>query len=125
GDFGESEMAHQVDKGIELIRAAGEFEHKALVCCVDDMGAECIGDAQRLDTLFTGADHFDQCHFTCDVWPFAREGGDAMHRHQAVELRLDLLDDHFGAGGYDVDARAVAVAFHRGDGKAVDVIATA
>ena len=53
------------------------------------------------------ADHLDQRHLAREVRPLERQVGDAVHRHQPVELRLDLLDHHLGAGGHDVDAAAV------------------
>ena len=55
-------------------------------------------------------DHLDQRHLARDVRAFTRQVGDAMHRHQTIELRLDLLDHHLGAGGDDVDARPSALA---------------
>ena len=92
---------------------------------IDHPGAEGVGDAHRLDPLFAGADHFHQRQFAGDMRSVHGQVGDPVHRHQPVELRLDLLDHHAGAGGDDVDAAARAGGIDRGDGQAVDIVAAA
>ncbi len=70
-------------------------------------------------------EHLDQRHLAGDVRALAGEVGDAVDRHQAVELRLDLLDHHLGARRHDVDAAAAALVVDRRHGQAVDVVAAA
>ena len=48
-----------------------------------------------------------------------------MNRHEAVELRLDLLDHHGRARGDDGDAGGVFRLVHLGHGQALDIVATA
>src|SRR5690606_26324790 len=85
------------------------FEHKGILGRIDGAGAEDIRHAQRLDPLLALADHFHKRHFTLDARPVGGEVRDFMHRHETVELRLDLLDHHGGAAGDDGDARQVGL----------------
>ena len=48
-----------------------------------------------------------------------------MHRHQPIELVLDLLDHHRRAAGDDGDAREMLLVLGLGDGERVDVVAAA
>ena len=84
-----------------------------------------FGDAQGFDAAVTGGNHFDQCHFAGDVRAFARQVGDFVDGNKAVELRLDLFDDHGRAAGDHVDAALVAVGIDGCHGQAIDIIASA
>ena len=64
-------------------------------------------------------------HVAREMRAFLRKIGNLVHRHQPVELRLDLLDHHFGARGDDVDAAAAALVLNRGHRQALDVVAAA
>src|SRR4029077_1830328 len=48
-----------------------------------------------------------------------------VYRHEAPQLRLDLLDDHGRAGGHHGDAREALLAVDLGYGEALDVVAAA
>src|SRR4051812_18749242 len=124
-DLGQAEITHQFDEGVQLVGRTGQFEYEAFHRGVDHAGAKRVGDAQRLDAYLAGADNLYQRHLAGDVRALARQVGHAMHRYEAIELRLDLLDDHFRAGRHDVDPRAGPAAFHRRHCEAVDVIAAA
>ena len=77
-----------------LSRRAGDLEDEALDGRVDHAGAEGVGEAQRLDPVLALAAHLDHGELALDRRPGDRHVDDAMHRHQAVELVLDLLDHH-------------------------------
>ncbi len=66
-----------------------------------------------------------QRHFAFQRRAFDGEVGDAVHRHQALQLVLDLLDDHRRAGGHDGDAREVLRGIDLGHRQALDVVAAA
>src|SRR5262249_16333820 len=53
------------------------------------------------------------------------EVADLVDRHQAVELVLDLLDDHRRARGDHGDARQLGLGVDLGHGQAFDVVAAA
>ena len=90
---------------------------------IDDAGAEDVGDAQRFHSLLAVAADLDQRQFALDMRAVDGEIAHPVHRHQPVELRLDLIDDHRRAGGDDGDARDVAAGIDLGDGEALDVVA--
>ena len=87
------------------------------------MGAEDIRDSQRFDPLLAGGDDFDERELALDVGAFATQVGDLVDRHQAIELRLDLLDDHGRAQGHQIDAGESLAALDLGDGQALDIVA--
>src|SRR5688572_21504837 len=60
GDLDDTELAHQVDEGVDLVGGAGDFEDEAFHRAVDDAGAEDVGEAQRLDALGALALHLDE-----------------------------------------------------------------
>ena len=86
-------------------------------------GAESVGHAQRFHALFTRSRHLDQRHFALDAGLFRGPVGDLAHRHDAVELRLDLLDHRRGARGDDSDARRARRRIHFGHRQAFDIVA--
>ena len=55
-----AELGHDLDELLELARLAGHLEHEMLGRGVDDLGAEDLGDAQRLDALLALARDLDQ-----------------------------------------------------------------
>src|SRR3546814_18908885 len=65
---------------------------------VHHAGAEDVGDAQALHALLAGAGHLHQDQLAFDRRALERQVADPLHRHQAVELRLDLLEDLRRAG---------------------------
>src|SRR5215813_9155591 len=94
GDVDEAERLHQVDEGVQLLGRAGELEDEGLDRGVDDAGAEHVGDAQGLHALVAGAAHLHQGQLALEVRAFRGEIADAVDGHEAVQLVLDLLDDH-------------------------------
>ncbi|MBS0524627.1 MAG: hypothetical protein JSS04_13445 [Proteobacteria bacterium] len=124
-DIDQAEAAHQVDEGIDLVGVAGDLEHERIVLGVDHLGAEDVGQAQRLDALLAGAPDLHQRQFALDVRALHRQVVHLVHRHQPVELRLDLLDHHRRAGGDDGDARQVLGRVGLGHRQALDVVAAA
>ena len=61
----------------------------------------------------------------CERGTGAGHVDDAVHRHQAVELILDLLDHHRRAAGDDGDAREMLLVLGLRDGERVDIVAAA
>src|SRR5215470_16988926 len=95
--FDEAERQHEPDELIDLVGFAGELEHEALGGRIDDAGAEGVGQPQRLYPAFAGALDLDHGELALDRLAADRHVHHAVHRHQALELILDLLDHHGGA----------------------------
>ncbi len=115
----------ETDEGLHLVGIAGDLEDEGIGLGVDHLGAEHIGEPQRLDALFTDALDLHQRQFALDVRALDGEIAHAMDRHQPVELRLDLLDHHRRAAGDDGDAREVLLGVGLRHGQALDVVAAA
>ena len=120
-----AERAHQVDELIDLGGVACDLEHKALGGGVDHAGAERIRQPQRLDAVVAAAAHLHHREFPLDRAAGDRHVDDAIDRHHAVELVLDLLDHHRRARGDDGDAGEVFLALGLGDRETLDVVAAA
>src|SRR5439155_26563115 len=90
----QAERAHEVDELIDFGRTACDLEYKALGGAVYNAGAERIRQPQRLDPVVAAAAHFHHREFPLDGAAGDRHVDDAVHRHHAVELVLDLLDHH-------------------------------
>src|SRR3546814_7793027 len=90
---------------------------------VDHAGAEDVGDAQGLHALLAGAGDLHERQLALHGGALHREVAHPVHRHQAIELRLDLLEDLRRAGGHDGDAREALARIDLGDSEALDVVA--
>src|SRR3546814_12824473 len=84
---------------------AGHLEDEVVMAGVDHAGAEDVGDAQGLHALLAGAGDLHERQLALHGGALHREVAHPVHRHQAIELRLDLLADLRRAGGHDGDAR--------------------
>ncbi len=102
---------------------AGDFEDEALGRGVDHLGAENVGQAQRLDPLFARAGDLDQRQLALDVRAGFGEVDHLVHRHQPFKLRVDLVDHRGRAVGDDGDAADRVVFGDVGHGQAVDIVA--
>ena len=120
-----AERAHQVDELTDLGRVACDLEHKALDGGVDHPGAERVRQPQRLDAAIAAAAHLHHGEFPLDRAAGDRHVDDAIHRHHAVELVLDLLDHHRRARGDDGDAGEMFLALGFGNGEAFDIVTAA
>src|SRR5205823_13966149 len=100
-------------------------KHKALGGSVDDAGAESVREAQRLDAMIAGAAHFHHGELALDRTAAKRHVDDAIDRHHAVELVLDLLDHHWRTRGDDGDAGEMFLALGLGDREAFVVVPAA
>src|SRR5208282_1446597 len=109
----------------DLLGGAGDLEDEALGGGVDDAGAEGVGEAERLHAVIAGAAHLDHGEFALDRRARRRQVDDAVHRHQAVKLVLDLLEHHGRAAGHDGDAREMLFVLGLGDGERVDIVTAA
>ena len=118
-DFDQAERQHQVDEAFDLVGSAGDLEHEAFVGGVDDAGAEGVGKPQRLHAVLAFAAHLDHGELALQRRTGRGQIDDAVHRHQPVELILDLLDHHRRAAGDDGDARQVLLVLGLGDGERV------
>jgi len=116
-DFDQAERQHQIHEAVDLVGRAGDLEHEALGTGVDDAGAERIGKPQRLDPMLALAAHLDHGELALQRRAAAGQIDDAMHRHQPVELILDLLDHHRRTAGDDGDARKVLLVLGLRDGE--------
>ncbi len=123
GDLDQPERHHQVDEGLDLIARAGDLEHEALGRGIDHPGAERVGEPQRLHPVLALAAHLDHGELALEMR--ARDGhvDHAVHRHQPLELVLDLLDHHGRAARHDGDARQVLGMLGLGDRERVDIVA--
>ncbi|CAA7626911.1 conserved hypothetical protein [Magnetospirillum sp. UT-4] len=124
-DIDQAQRLHQLDEGVHLVGGADHLEHEAVVGGVHRPGAEDLGDAQGFDPLVAGARHLHQGQLAADMGPLDGEVRHLVHRHQAAQLVLDLLDDHAGAAGHDGDARQLFGGIDLGHGQAFDVVAAA
>src|SRR4029077_2738086 len=97
--------------------------NKALGRGIDDTGTKHVGEPQRLDTRFTPSRDLDQRQLALDIGAFVGQIVHLAHRHEARELRLDLLDNHPRAGGDDGDPRQVRGLVDLGDRQALDIVA--
>src|SRR5215831_7075799 len=55
GDIDQAEPAHQADEGLHLVGGAGDLEDEGIGLGVDHLGAEDVGQSQRLDALVARA----------------------------------------------------------------------
>ena len=90
---------------------------------VDDARAENFGESQGFDALLAFARDFDERELTLDGLAADSEVGDAVHRHQSIELIADLRQHHRGAGRDDGEAREASCFVRLGDGQALDIVA--
>ena len=124
-DIDQPQRAHQFDEGLHLVGRAGHLEHEGIGLGVDHLGPEDIGQAQRLGALLAGALDLDQRQLALDVRTFQGEVVHLVHRHQPIELGLDLLDHHRRSRGDDGDAREVFLHVGLRHREALDVVAAA
>src|SRR5262249_47809725 len=122
-DLDQAERDHQRDEAFDLVARAGDLEHEALGRGIDHAGAESIGEPQRLHAVIALAAHLDHGELALDVRPRHRHVDHAVHRHEPIELALDLLDHHGRAAGHDGDARKMLLVLGFGDGERFDVVA--
>src|SRR6185437_3428251 len=124
-DIDEAQGFHKVDEGVEFLGRARHLEDEALDRRIDDAGAEDVGEPQRFDALVADARDLDEGELALDMRAFIGQIAHGMDRHEARELRLDLLDDHRRARGHDRDARARIAVVDLGHSQAFDVVAAA
>src|SRR5262249_42455976 len=122
-DLDQAEWNHQVDEALYLLGGAGDLEHEALGAGVDDAGAERVGEPQRLDPIVALAAYLHHSELALDRRTGHGHVDHPMHRHQPLELILDLLDHHRSTAGDDGDAREVLLVLGLRDGERVDVVA--
>ena len=67
--------------------APGQLEDEMVDGRVDDVGAEGVGEAKRLDAPLALAGDLDQRQLALERPALGREVVDAVHRHHAAELR--------------------------------------
>src|SRR6476659_6093295 len=72
-DIDQPERFHQADEGLDLVRGAGDLEDEGIGLGVDHLGAEHVGQAQRLDPLLAGTLDLDQRQFALDVRALDRQ----------------------------------------------------
>ena len=82
------------DELLDLGGSPGHLEDEMIGRRVDDLGAEGVGEPQRLDALLALPRHLDQRQLALDRPAGRREVGHRMHRHQPLELVLDLGEHH-------------------------------
>ena len=121
--FDQAQGAHQLGEGLYFFRGSGDFKDKAGQRRIHHIGAEDVGQAQRLDPLVAAARHLEQRQFPLDAGALDGQVVHFVYRHDAAKLCHDLFDHRRGAAGDDGDARAVAKVVDLGHGQAVDVIA--
>ena len=74
-------------------RRAGELEDERGQRRIQGAGAEGGGEAHRLDPMVALADDLDEAQLALDRLAGQRQVDDPVHRHEPLELALDLLDD--------------------------------
>src|SRR3546814_5979236 len=84
-----------------------------------------VGDAQAFDALLAAAGYLDQGEFAGDMRPLYGQVVHIVHRHQAAELSLDMLDHGGRARGDTGDARQMGGVSHLGDVQVLDIVPTA
>src|ERR1700737_905010 len=123
GYLNEPERLHQRDESVELFTRSRHLEDEALGRRIDDAGAEDVGETERLDARLAFARDLDQRHFALDKGALIGQVVNLVHRNEARQLRLDLLDDHSRSRGHDGDPRQAVAAIDLGDGQALDIVA--
>src|SRR4029450_12735231 len=124
-DLDQAERNHERHEALDLLARAGDLEHEAFGRSIDHAGAERVGESQRLHAVLPLAAHLDHGEFALDVRSGYGHVDDAVHRHEPVELILDLLDHHRRAARHDSDAREVLLVLGFGDRERIDVVAAA
>src|ERR1035437_1985651 len=124
-DLDQAERQHQLDELVDLVALAGDLEYEAFGGGVDHPGAEGVRQPQRLDPVLALALDLDHGELALDRAASERHVHDAVHRHQAVELVLDLLDHHRRAGGDRGDQRQMLGVLGLRHRQRLDIIAAA
>src|SRR5262249_56066572 len=103
-------------EGLDWWAGAGEVERESWGGGVDHTGTKRIREPQRLHAVLALAAHLDHGELALDVRAGHRHVDHAMHRHEAIELVLDLLDHHGRTARDDGDARDVPLVLCVGAG---------
>src|SRR6266481_617491 len=123
GYLNEPERLHQRDESVELFARSRHLEDEAFGRRIDDAGTEDVGEAERLDARLAFARDLDQRHLALDKGALVGQVVNLVHRNEARQLRLDLLDDHPRSRGHDGDPRQAVAPINLGDGQALDIVA--
>src|ERR1700737_1932030 len=122
GYLNEPERLHQRDESVELFARSRHLEDEAFGRRIDDAGAEDVGETERLDARLAFARDLDQRHLALDKGALIGQVVNLVHRNEARQLRLDLLDNHSRSGGHDGDPRQLVGAVDLGDRQALDIV---
>ena len=112
-------------KASDFLGLAGQREDEGFDRRIGHRRVEDIGDPQRFAPFRAARHHLDQGDLALQMFAVGGQVVDLMDRDQLVHLRLDLLDDHRGAGGHDRHPRHGFIDRDRRDGQAFDIVAAA
>src|SRR5690606_23221594 len=127
----QTERLQDRDELVDLCRLSSHFQYEMFHGRIDHLCLEGISKTQCLCPVFTRPDNLDQRHFALDRSLLSeipctnRQVNDPMDGHDALQLRLDLLEHDRRSSRDNRDAREMRFMLGLRNRQTFDIVAAA